>query len=206
MAIFNPKTIRGKTYTLEHLEPFSFTLETEAGPRVVAVRFTCHCFTEEITPAHTPDLRYTHDHETRAFAFDRHELSKLLPQLISELGSRSVYMSMMSNFFTLRQDPAAGFTGPYLVFFNVTRSTDKGVHVLMNVESAYMKPGMTERASPVKFTTLIEKTAAGRRVPRGPPRPSNENRPRRAISGTRVRSSARNRLASSQRNRLAPIR
>jgi hypothetical protein len=168
MATFHPKTIQGKPYTIEHLEPFSFTLETDAGPRVVVVRFSCHCFTEDITPAHTPDLYYTHGHETRAFDFDRHELSKLLPQLISELGRRSVYMSMMSNFFVLRQNPATGFTGPYLVFFNVTRSTDTGVHVLMNVESAYMKPGMTERASPVKFTTLIEKTAVGQRVPRGP--------------------------------------
>jgi hypothetical protein len=168
MATFHPKKIRGKTYTLEHLEPFSFTLETDVGPRVVAVRFSCHCFTEDITPAHTPDLRYTHGHETRAFDFDRHDLSKLLPQMISELGRRSVYMSMMSNFFALRQNPAPGFNGPYLVFFNVTRSTAKGVHVLMNVESAYMKPGMTDRAAPVKFTTLIEKTAAGQRVPRGP--------------------------------------
>jgi hypothetical protein len=32
----------------------------------------------------------------------------------------------------------------------------------------YMKPDMTDRAAPVKFTTLIEKTAAGLRVPRGP--------------------------------------
>jgi hypothetical protein len=169
MATFHPKTIRGKTYTLEHLEPFSFTLKTDAGPRVVAVRFSCHCFTEDITPAHTPDLRYTHGRETRAFAFDRHKLSKLLPQMLSELGSRSVYMSKSSNFFLLRQNPAIGFNGPYVVFFNVTRSTDKGVHVLMNVESAYMKPGMADRASPVKFTTLIEKTAAGHPVPRGLP-------------------------------------
>jgi len=168
MATFHPKTIRGKIYTLEHLEPFNFTLKTDAGPRVVDVRFTCHCFTEDITPAHTPDLRYTHGHETRAFDLDRHELSKLLPQLISELGRRSVYMSKMSNFFILRQDPATAFTGPYLVFFNVTRSKAKGVHVLMNVESAYMKPDMTDRASPVKFTTLIEKTAAGLSVSRGP--------------------------------------
>lgn len=168
MATFHPKTIRGKTYTLEHLEPFSFTLKTDAEQRVVAVRFTCHCFTEELTPAHTPDLRYTHGHETRAFDFERHELSKLLPQMISELGRSSVYMSMLSNFFVLRQNPATGFTGPYVVFFNVMRSTDKGIHVLMNVESAYMKPGMTERASPVKFTTLVEKTAAGQSVPRGP--------------------------------------
>lgn len=168
MPTFHAKKIRGKTYSLDHLEPFSFTLETEAGPRVVAVRFTCHCFTEELTRDHTPDLRYTHAHETRAFDFNRHELSKLLPQMLRELGSRSVYMSKASNFFVLRQNPTEGFAGPYLVFFNVTRSTAKGTHVLMNVESAYMKPGMADRASAVRFTKLIENTAAGKQVPRGP--------------------------------------
>jgi hypothetical protein len=80
----------------------------------------------------------------------------------------------------LRQDPATGFTGPYLVFFNVTRSKAKGVHVLMNIESAYMKPGMTDRAAPVKFTTFIEKTAAGQRVPRGPAQGSSWTLPERA--------------------------
>ena len=168
MPTFRAKTIQGVTYRLDHLEPFTFTLATEAGPRVVAVAFSCHCFTEDLTAAHTPDLRYVHGHETRAFAFDRHELSKLLPQIITTLGTRSVYMSMAANFFVLRSNPAAGFAGPYLIFFNVTKSTTKGVHVLMNVESAYMKPGMADRASPVKFTTLIEKTSAGQPVPRGP--------------------------------------
>lgn len=169
MPTFRPKIIQGVTYTLGHLEPFTFTLDTEAGQRVVAVRFGCHCFTEDLTTRHTPDFRYIHGNETRAFALDRHELSKLLPQMIATLGGRSVYMSMQANFFVLRQDPARGFSGPYLVFFNVTKSTQKGVHVLMNVESAYLKPGMTDRASPVKFRTLIEKTAAGQPVPRGSP-------------------------------------
>lgn len=169
MPTFRAKTIRGVTYNLDHLEPFTFTLDTEAGPRVVAVAFSCHCFTEKLTAAHTPDFRYVHGHETRAFALDRHELSKLLPQIISTLGSRSVYLSMEANYFVLRSNPAKGFVGPYLIFFNVTKSTAKGVNVLMNVESAYMKPGMTDRAAPVKFSTLIEKTSAGQPVPRGPP-------------------------------------
>jgi hypothetical protein len=108
MAIFHSKTIRGETYTLEHLEPFSFPLKTDARLRVVEVRFSCHCFTEEITPAHTPDLHYTYGHETRAFAFDRHELSKLLPQMIKELGLRSVYMSMQNNFFRIAAEPYDG--------------------------------------------------------------------------------------------------
>ena len=58
MPTFRPKTIRGTTYTLDHLEPFRFTLKTDAGPRVVAVRFSCHCFTESLTPAHTKGLEF----------------------------------------------------------------------------------------------------------------------------------------------------
>jgi hypothetical protein len=168
MPTFPAKTIRGTTYAFDHLEPFTFLLDTGGCKRVVAVAFSCHCFTETLTRAHTPDFRYTHNRETRAFDFERYDLSKLLPKIIATLGTRSVYLSMQANFFVLRQNPTADFVGPYLVFFNVTKSTKKGVHVLMNVESAYMKPGMTDRASPVKFTTLIENTSVGQRVPRGP--------------------------------------
>ena len=54
------------------------------------------------------------------------------------------------------------------MFFNVVRARHEGLDVVMNIESAYIKPNMTERASPVRFTTLIEKTATGQPVPRGP--------------------------------------
>ena len=67
----------------------------------------------------------------------------------------------------LRQNPATGFIGPYLVFFNVLKARATGIDVLMNIESAYIKPNMAERAAPVKFSTLIEKTATGQKVPRG---------------------------------------
>ena len=168
MAFFTSKIIQGVTYTLGHLDPFSFSIAIEGKKRIVAVRFSLHCFTEGLTPRHSPDLRYTHNGEIRAFDFDRHILSKLLPTIIQTLGNRSVYLSQLSNYFVLRQNPATGFIGPYLVFFNVVKAKEAGIDVLMNVESAYIKLNMAERAAPVKFTTLIEKTATGQEVPRGP--------------------------------------
>jgi hypothetical protein len=168
MAFFRPKTIQGVTYTLGHLEPFSFEIATGANTRIVAVRFGCHCFTEKLTARHTPDFRYRHGGETRAFDLDRHTLSLVLPEMLATLGSRSVYRSQLTNYFILRQNPVTGFSGPYLVFFNVAKARSEASDVLMNIESAYMKPNMADRAAPVKFTTLIEKTAAGQPVPRGP--------------------------------------
>lgn len=168
MAIFKSKTIDGVTYSLDHLEPFAFSLQTDYAQHVVGVRFSCHCFTERIRPHHKPDLHYTHQGERRAFSVDRHELSYLLPSLITGLGSKSVYLSQARNYFILRGNPVAATRGPYLVFFHTIRAKSDGVDVLMNVESAYTKPNMADRASPIKFTTLIHKTARGESIPRGP--------------------------------------
>jgi hypothetical protein len=168
MAFFKSKTIRGITYDLDHLDPFCFSLSIGDKQRVVSVRFGCHCFTEAIKEHHTPDFHYLHQGERRAFSIDRHALSKALPNIIARLGARSVYFSQARSYFILRDNPAPAFTGPYLVFFHTIKAKAKGVDVLMNIESAYMKPGMADRASPVKFTTLIEKTALGQTIPRGP--------------------------------------
>jgi len=169
MLRFRPKTIQGVTYTLDHLEGFTFTLDTEGGKRrAVIVGFSCHCFTEDIRQEHTPDYYYVHGGEKRAFDLTRHALSKRLPEIIRALYGRTVYMSKEANYFLLRTIEATELAGPYLVFFNVRRAKQKGVDVLMNVESAYLKPGMTDRASAIRFSTLIERTATGKPVPRGP--------------------------------------
>jgi len=173
MTIFRPKTIRGVTYALDHLDPFRFEIDNGAGQlRGVSVLFACHCFTEKLMGHHRPDLIYAHGHEKRAFDVGRHALSRLLPGLITTLGTNRVYRStnpkQNHNYFFWRQNPAPGFIGPYLVFFNVVAAKRTGVDVLMNVESAYMKPNMQDRGSPVRFSTLIDKTAKGQSVPFGP--------------------------------------
>ena len=88
--------------------------------------------------------------------------------MLKTLGSRSVYRALGVNYFILRQDAHITLKGPYLVFFRVAAARRRGTDVLMNVESAYIIPNMALRASPVRFTTLVEKTARGEFVPVGP--------------------------------------
>lgn len=168
MAFFKAKTIRGVTYDLSHLNSFTFPLVAGSNQRSVGVSFGFHCFTETLEAHHTPDFHYLHGNERRAFSLDRYELSKLLPELIKGLGNRSVYLSNSASYFILRDNPLPAFEGPYLVFFRAMKAREQGTDVHMLVQSAYIKPNMADRASAIKFTTLIEKTALGQQVPRGP--------------------------------------
>ena len=166
MPVFKPKRIKGVTYALDHLDPFQFALANGDDSFTVEVHFSCHCFTEDIGPHHTPDLHYTHNGERRAFDMVRYGHSKLLPGLIASLGNRSVYYTKQVNYFFLRDLP--NVDGAYVVFFDPAKAKKKGVDVLINIQSAYCKPGMTDRAAPVKFTTLVEATAKNKVVNRGP--------------------------------------
>jgi len=166
MGVFKSKRLNGVDYHLNHLDPFQFALTSGDDSYTVEVQFGCHCFTEQVTAEHKPDVYYSHAGERRAFDLVRYEQSKLLPDLITSLGSRSVYYTRQVNYFFLRNLP--GLTGPYVVFLDPIRAKKEGVDVLLNVQSAYCKPGMVDRASPVKFTTLIEAKATGIPVNRGP--------------------------------------
>ncbi|HWU61494.1 MAG TPA: hypothetical protein VN112_05655 [Ensifer sp.] len=168
MAYFKSKTIRGQVYDLDHLDPFDFDIEVEGVTIVVHVEFTCHCFTEALKQEHTPDLRYAHGKETRAFDIQRYELSKKLPEMLRTLGTRSVYHTQQGSFFVLRDEDIEGLKVPYLVFFSAFKATDKRVHVQLLVRSAYLKPGMAEFAAPVRFSTLMRFTRDGKTPPMGP--------------------------------------
>jgi hypothetical protein len=168
MAFFKNKTIRGHTYDLGHLDTFSFALTVGEADFTVEVAFSCHCFTEKLNQAHTPDLLYVHGHERRAFNIERYELSKVLPALFQGLGTRSVYWSERRDFFVLQDMTTPAGRGPYLVFFDALRSSKKDIHVRLDVTSAYLKPGMSLYAAPVKFTTLISSVATNRALTAGP--------------------------------------
>ena len=63
---------------------------------------------------------------------------------------------------------AVALQGTYVVFFNVIRATkDNAFDIVMNVQSAYLKPNMADWASPIKFTTLLDFTARGLKPPQG---------------------------------------
>lgn len=169
MPYFKPKTIRGVVYDTAHLDPLQFKVVQKHKIFEVKVIFSCHCFTEELdTVVHTPDYHYVHEAERRAFSVVRYKLSKQLPALISSLGAGTVYHSNIGNYFLLRQNAVAAHSGIYVVFFNVIRATGgNSFDVVMNVQSAYLKPNMADWASPIKFATLLDFTARGLKPPQG---------------------------------------
>jgi hypothetical protein len=161
---FKKKIIQGQSYDLSHLEPFSFDLQAGEQTFRIDLEFTCHCFTEALTQAHSPDFHYMHNGEKRAFCIERHSLSLLLPNIVTTLGNRSVYHSEQRNFFFLRDVNAT----PYLVFFDLFRAKTSAADVRMLVRSAYLKPNMSRFAAPVRFTNLVSAIARGKKLPLGP--------------------------------------
>jgi hypothetical protein len=167
MAYFKNKLIAGKAYDLEHLDPFDFVIAASGSDIKVHVEFGFHCFTEKLEAHHTPDLRYKHDGELRAFSIERYTLSLKLPDLLQTLGDRSVYHTKQGSFFILRDEDIDGKRTPYLVFFSAFKARNGTAQVRVLIRSAYLKPAMSERAAPVKFSTLIKFVRDGRSPPLG---------------------------------------
>lgn len=165
---FRNITIQGTVYDMAHLNPFRFTVTVEGRDYVVGVEFSAHCFTEELKDHHTPDYRYTHDEETRAFDIERHRLSHQLPIIIGNLDRHPVYHTHRGTFLLFRMVDSEGASVPYLAFFDAIKASNKNEDVRLIVQSAYMKPNMAERASPVKFSTLVKNKANRRPLNAGP--------------------------------------
>lgn len=162
MAHFKAKTLNGVTYDLSHLNPRTVALTHNGSDYRVLVEFGCHCFTEDTEDWHQPDRHYYHLGERRSFCTRRHDYSRRLPQIIANLPGKTVYFGNQLNYLVMRNTDLLGNGPPYLVFFKVEKmKRKKRGDVFMFVQSAYAKPNMIDRASPVSFSELIEATANG---------------------------------------------
>ena len=171
MSFFKNKKIDGQIYDVSHLDPFTFSLAVGADRFTIAVEFSCHCFTQKLDPTrHSPDLHYQHGIELRAFDIDRHGLSLMLPNKIRTFGNRTVYHTKHGSFFFLNDHRTPQGNIPYVGFFRAFRPKKQGIDVRLYIDSAYLKSGMTQWASPVKFTTLIAAIAKNRALKTGQPR------------------------------------
>lgn len=171
MAFFKNKTINGQVYDLSHLDPFTYSLSVGEDTFTVAVEFSCHCFTEKLDPArHSPGLHYQHGNELRAFDIERCGLSMMLPDKIRAFGNRTVYHTKHGSFFFLNDHRMPQGNIPYVGFFRAYRLKKQGIDVQLYIDSAYLKPGMTQWASPVRFTTLVAAIANNRDLRTGPRR------------------------------------
>jgi hypothetical protein len=170
VTIFKSITIQGVTYDFNHLMPMTLAVTVRAGKPdektfSVLVNFGCHCFTEEHNPdTHTPDYRYEHDGEVRAFCQHRYARSQGLPGIINGVGNRPVFITQQNNYMLVEMTTHDGATVPYTIFFSMERGKKGRADVVMTVVSAYDKPAVTDKAPKVKFGTLVAKTSRGEKV------------------------------------------
>jgi len=148
---------------MSHLEDMVVKVPHGKETFKVLVIFSCHCFTEKFEN-HTPDLKYEHEKEVRAFSVQRHEYSRELPNLVRQAISRTVYHSRSETYFFVSTGD-----GTYAVYFDVIAGKNGVYDVIMNVQSAYEKKNLAETAAPVLFGNLIAATAQGNKAPLGKP-------------------------------------
>lgn len=162
------KKIRGQVYDLTHLDPFilQVTPKTE-GARTfnVHISFGSHVFTEEWECSHTPDLKFIDGTEVRCFSIIRHSLSLNLPQIVRQAASGRAHFSSHQNTFMLFQN-LSDLTGPYAVFFNITKAKSQKFDASMFVISAYEKPNLPKRLKRITFATLVSNTVIGKPIKR----------------------------------------
>ncbi|MGD9668848.1 MAG: hypothetical protein AB7U75_07275 [Hyphomicrobiaceae bacterium] len=169
MTTFKSIKIKGTVYDFAHLEPITLDVTIGQGDKAetfrVLVNFGCHCFTTTYDAAvHTPDYRYTHGSELRAFCPERYAYSKGLPDILNGIGNKKVFFTWENNFLHVELIVEEGQSIQYAIFFDLKRGTKGKAHVIMTVVSAYEKPELTDRLSAIKFHTLVAKTARGEKI------------------------------------------
>lgn len=169
MSHFKKMHFGNTTYDLSHLDPFKLGIRFEGNAHTALVRFSCHCFTVTFDAArHDNRAVYEHGSETRAFDTVRYRLSRSLPDLFRTLGNKPVYHTKRGSFFFIRRlpDETANIV-PYVIFFRTFEANMDDADVIVEVASAYTKPGMAHWAAPVKFPRIIDSTVRGYRLPLG---------------------------------------
>lgn len=150
-AYFESVVVEGEEFVLDHLEPFTFSVESERAKKTlrIHVTFSNHCFTRSHDPeTDVQDVPIFRDHKgrPRVFCQTRYRLSLALPVLIKGLGEprvRVVETATQRNWvYSIRvEDP----TGPYHIFFEVRRAGKEyraREDLRLVVESAYhQEPG-----------------------------------------------------------------
>lgn len=110
--------------------------------------------------------------EKRTSSVERHQLSLRLPELFRRLGNKTVHHTQQNSFFFVRNVPVpekGGSNEPYVVFFKAIKAEHVDGDVIIEVVTAYPKPGMTRRGSPVKFPRVICSMARNEPFKLGPP-------------------------------------
>ncbi|MGH7813041.1 MAG: hypothetical protein ACREQI_03455 [Candidatus Binataceae bacterium] len=168
--------INGTTYDLSHLDPFTFDFVVpERGGRPlrtyeIDVQFSWHCFTRGIVAGENfpRAMACARGRETRLFDERRYRLSKRLPAIIRDIGSRKCFHTGKGNFFTVEFIDQDGNRVEYDIFFKVSRRGKAGKLTLV-VESAYARDnriplGRPRPPRPIRFSVIVYNTATGKPI------------------------------------------
>lgn len=174
-----PHWEKGQRYDLSHVYPFKFDYVLPANAQFaerivrIQVSFTSHAFTRKCEVDETPHPHYCAPGETRLFDHERYGFSKLLPELMRNIGNRKCFFAKYDNFFVLELPEGIPADSEYWVFFFVERADKREDHALnLIVQSAYV--GKRERspqgrlAKKITFRALVSKVLAGEK-PKPPP-------------------------------------
>lgn len=161
-----PIVIRGVTYLLDHLEPFTVTVagKTPAdGACVLAVTFSHHAFSQVWTDDCDPDHKINENGEHRVFCPVRHHWSQGLKARIRGHLTDKAYLSYdgggkLNHMFVSKLSPASP---PYVIVFQVTKTVNiKGVDGQLHILSAYENDRLPKLSSfdRIRFANLVSKT------------------------------------------------
>lgn len=176
-----PVVIKGESYELGFLEPFTYSIGSEGQQHRIYVEFHCHCFVDKYNSwigYKWPGSDYSDGFQLRSFSFDRYEWSKCLPETARTLCDRNVYFSDTGTYFTVRDDVADTSLGLYVVRFELSRMVPApgAADIYLHVRTAYADSELTNAAPWIKFSELVEAVRTGntpesprKRAVRAPP-------------------------------------
>lgn len=167
-----PFYFKGHEYDLAHLHPFEMKCKQDAvnnKPEIhynFEVIFSLHCFTSKVL-GDNPDLLYRDNRETRAFCFDRYELSKKLPEIVKSIFKKKCYHAKHANYFIFEMVNWDGKTVEYQVYFTISRSSKKRGLLTLYIQSAYPKTRpQGKKKKPIGFKVLAHNTLNNKKIRR----------------------------------------
>ena len=106
---------------------------------IIQVSFTSHAFTRDCEADEVPHPHYSAPGEARRFDHERYKLSKLLPDIIRNIGNRKCFFAKYDNFFVFELPEGIPDDSEYWVFFFLERADkDEGYALHLIVQSAYV--------------------------------------------------------------------
>ena len=160
--------IDGKTFSLNHLSPFSLDVDlpqqgnTPSLSFVLQVKFSTHCVSEDWV--NYPSVLFPDEGgKQRYFSFARYQLSLRLPEILRSLQDRQCYFASQRNYLTVEITEQNEERKQYHIYFSVKKTSD-GVEVL--VESAYVPKNPERQTKKIKGKVILSNIYQGKRIAR----------------------------------------